>query len=231
MNDYKTITKLFENDEDEIGFRLFKESNIIKLDNNNQGNYNDCNFEFNTKSLSSKIIDYKNSYIETDFTVEIPYDQSNEGKKSVPKLISLKKSYEIVKSLKIQLNNVIILNKTNLNKANLINYVLINSYNSPASYKNILKSSSLTLNIANKKFITKDTNYEKKMIILKLIKKNHFIDFKIPIYLRDISDFFRKLDIIQFAEFQINLELIDNILASSRKNIKYTISNAFLYTE
>ena len=31
MNDYKTITKLFENDQDEIGFRLFKESNIIKL--------------------------------------------------------------------------------------------------------------------------------------------------------------------------------------------------------
>ena len=28
MNDYKTITKLFENDQDEIGFRLFKESNI-----------------------------------------------------------------------------------------------------------------------------------------------------------------------------------------------------------
>ena len=101
MNDYKTITKLFENDQDEIGFRLFKESNIIKLNNNNQGNYDDYNFEFNTKSLSSKIINYNNSYIEIDFTVEIPYDQSDEGKKSVPKLISLKKSYEIVKSLKI----------------------------------------------------------------------------------------------------------------------------------
>ena len=33
MNDYKTITKLFENDQDEIGFRLSKESNIIKLNN------------------------------------------------------------------------------------------------------------------------------------------------------------------------------------------------------
>ena len=31
MNDYKIITKLFENNQDEIGFRLFKESNIIKL--------------------------------------------------------------------------------------------------------------------------------------------------------------------------------------------------------
>ena len=30
MNDSKTITKLFENNQDEIGFRLLKESNIIK---------------------------------------------------------------------------------------------------------------------------------------------------------------------------------------------------------
>ena len=142
MNDYKTITKLFENDQDEIGFRLFKESNIIKLNNNNQGNYNDYSIEFNTKSLSSKIINYNNSYIEIDFTVEIPYDQSDEGKKSIPKLVSLKKSYEIVESLKIQLNNVIISSETNLNRANLVNYVLNNSYNSPASYRNILKSNS-----------------------------------------------------------------------------------------
>ena len=109
MNDYKTITTLFENDQDEIGFRLFKESNIIKL-NNNQGNYNDYNFEFNTKSLSSKVINYNNFYIEIDFTVEIPYDQSDEGKQISSKVIIIKKSYEIAKSLKIQLNNVIISN-------------------------------------------------------------------------------------------------------------------------
>ena len=69
MNDYKTITKFFENDQDEIGFKLFKESNIIKLNNNNQRNYNDYSIEFNTKSLSSKIINYNNSYIEIDSKV------------------------------------------------------------------------------------------------------------------------------------------------------------------
>ena len=35
MKDYKIINKLFENEQDEIGFRLFKESNIIKLSNKN----------------------------------------------------------------------------------------------------------------------------------------------------------------------------------------------------
>ena len=39
MNDYKTITKLFDKGQDEIGFRLFKESNIIKLNNKNNSNY------------------------------------------------------------------------------------------------------------------------------------------------------------------------------------------------
>ena len=48
MNDYKTIRKLFENDQDEIGVRLFKESNIIKLNNKNNNNYDNNQIEFNT---------------------------------------------------------------------------------------------------------------------------------------------------------------------------------------
>ena len=39
MKGYKTITRLFENDQDEIGFRLFKESNIIKLNNKNNNRF------------------------------------------------------------------------------------------------------------------------------------------------------------------------------------------------
>ena len=39
MDNYKTITKLFENDQDVIGFRLFKESNIIKLNNKNNNKF------------------------------------------------------------------------------------------------------------------------------------------------------------------------------------------------
>ena len=100
MNDYKTITKLFENDQDEIGFRLFKESNIIKLNKNNN-NYDSNQIEFNTQSLSSKLINYNNTYIEVEIELKIPFDETDQGKKSIPKLIALKKSYEIVKSLKI----------------------------------------------------------------------------------------------------------------------------------
>ena len=50
MNDYKTIIKLFENDQDEIGFKLFKESNITKLNNKNNNNYTNSQIEFSTQS-------------------------------------------------------------------------------------------------------------------------------------------------------------------------------------
>ena len=34
------LNDLFKNEQDSIGFQLFKKSNIIRLNNNNNGNYN-----------------------------------------------------------------------------------------------------------------------------------------------------------------------------------------------
>ena len=92
------------------------------------------------------------------------YDQ---GKKSIPKLIALKNSYEIVKNLKIQLNNVIISNESNIHRSNLVNFILNNSYNSPSSYRNIKKSNQDTLSITNNKFITKKTYFINRKIMMK----------------------------------------------------------------
>ena len=229
MNDYKTITKLFENDQDEIGFRLFKESNIIKLNNKNNNNYDNNQIEFNTQSLASKIINYSNAYIEVEIELEVPFDETDQGKKSVPKLIALKNSYEIVKILKIQLNNVIISNESNIHRSNLVNFILNNSYNSPSSYRNIRKSNQGTLNITNNKFITKDTYFTKQEDDDEI--KPHYITFKIPIFLKDISDYFRKIDLIQFGEFNINIQLINDIFVTSREGCTHKIKNAYLYTE
>ena len=229
MNDYKTITKLFENDQDEIGFRLFKESNIIKLNNKNNNNYDNNQIEFNTQSLASKIINYSNAYIEVEIELEVPFDETDQGKKSVPKLIALKNSYELVKILKIQLNNVIISNESNIHRSNLVNFILNNSYNSPSSYRNIRKSNQGTLNITNNKFITKDTYFTKKED--EDVIKPHYITFKIPIFLKDISDYFRKIDLIQFGEFNINIQLINDIFVTSREGCTYEIKNVYLYTE
>ena len=59
----------------------------------------------------------------------------------------------------------------------------------------------------------------------------HYITFKIPIFLKDISDYFRKIDLIQFCEFNINIQLIDNIFVTSREGCSYELKNAYLYVE
>ena len=229
MNDYKTITRLFENDQDEIGFRLFKESNIIKLNNKNNNNYDNNQIEFNTQLLGSKLINYSHSYIEIEIELEIPFDDCDQGKKSIPKLIALKNSYEIVKNLKTQLNNVIISNESNIHRSNLVNFILNNSYNSPSSYRNIRKSNQDTLNITNNKFIAKETYFTKREDEDEI--KSHYITFKIPIFLKDISSCCRKIDLIQFGEFNINIQLIDNIFVTSREGCSYDIKTAYLYVE
>ena len=88
-----------------------------------------------------------------------PYDQTDQGKKFVPKLISLKKSFELIEYLRISLNNVIIKNESYVNRSALVNYVLNNAYNDPTSYRNISKAISTGLNITDNQFITKDTYY------------------------------------------------------------------------
>ena len=93
--------------------------------------------------------------------MEIPFDESDQRKKSIPKLIGLRNSFEIVKNLKIELNNVIISNKSNIHRSNLVNFILHNCYNSP-SYRNIRKSNQGTLNIANNTFITKEAYFNKQ---------------------------------------------------------------------
>ena len=95
MNDLRLLENLFEKHNDEIHFELFKRSNIVSINNENQGDYNK-EIVFNTRSLASRLINYKDAYILLKIEVKIPYDDTDQGKKSLPKLISLKKSYELV---------------------------------------------------------------------------------------------------------------------------------------
>ena len=61
--------------------------------------------------------------------------------------------------------------------------------------------------------------------------KFHYVNFKIPKFLRDISDFFKKRDLLKFAEFNIDISFIDKIVISKRDNIKTTIKSCFLCVE
>ena len=56
MNDYLMLNDLFNDKQDSIGFRLFKKSNIIRLNNNDGGVYDSKQMEFNTLNISNKMI-------------------------------------------------------------------------------------------------------------------------------------------------------------------------------
>ena len=150
-------------------------------------------------------------------------------KKSIPKLLYLKKSFEIVKNFKVQLNNVTILNESNINRSSLIDFVLDNPQSESISYKNVKKASTDGLNIINNKFNTKDTYFTKQEDSDEEI--NHFVDFEIPIFLKDISSFFKNIDIIHYGEFNILIDLIDELFVSSRDGITYDIKSAYLIVE
>ena len=231
MNDLRILDDLFEkHNNDEIHFELFKRSNIVSINNENQGDYNK-EIVFNTRSLASLLINYKDAYILLKIEVKIPYDQTDQGKKSLPKLISLKKSFELVEYLRISLNNVIITNESYVNRSSLVNYVLNNAYNDPTSYKNISKAISTGLNITDNQFITKDTYFSPQDDDDDTSNKFLYINFKIPIFLKDISEFFKNVTILKFAEFNISLKFIDNMIISSRENIETTIKSCHLFVK
>ena len=230
MNHLRILENLFEKHDDEIHFELFKRSNIVLINNENNGDYNK-EIVFNTRSLASLLINYKDAYILLKIEVKIPYDPTDVGKKSVPKLISLKKSFELIEYLRISLNNVIITNESYVNRSALVNYVLNNAYNDPTSYRNISKAISTGLNITDNQFITKDTYYSPQDDDEDTSNKFYYINFEIPIFLKDISEFFKNVSVLKFVEFSIGLKFIDNMIISSRKNIVTTIKSCHLFVK
>ena len=173
------------------------------------------------------MINYKDAYILLQIECEVPYDDSDQGKKSIPDIPYLKNSFELIKNLKIQLNNVNISNEVNVNRSSLIDFVLNNSHNESILFRNLSIASSDGLNIENNKFITKDTYGKKENDIT----TNHFIDFEFPIFLKDISSFFNNIDIMHYAEFDILINLIDELFVTNRDGVTYDIKSAHLIVE
>ena len=111
----------------------------------------------------------------------------------------------MVESLRIMLNNAIISNEIDINRSNVVNCIINNGRSYPSSHRNLNKATD-TLSVKNNEFITK-SNYASDGT------KTHDIKFNIPIYLRDISNFFKNLGIVNFAAFDISLSLIENIIS------------------
>ena len=117
----------------------------------------------------------------------------------------------------------------NIDKANLVNYILNNGNNSSTYYRKIKKS--IDLRLTNNKFIIDDNYYDKKEDHTEADYKNHFTEFKIPIFLTDLSDFFRKLYLLQYAEFTIDVTLDEELFVSAIDGISYDIKGCNLFVE
>ena len=140
-----------------------------------------------------------------------------------------------MKSLKISLNNIIISNEANVNRSSIVNYILNNSKNDYADYRNLQINTSVgeDLTIKDNQFISKETYIRDSDIgdDDDISNTFHYVNFKIPIFLKDISEFFKKVDILKYAEFNIDVSFIDKIVISKRANIKTSIKSCFLYIE
>ena len=226
MNDYIILSNLFENKVDMIEFQNFEESNVVRLNNNNRGTYDNNILLFNTQSLSSKLIDYSNAYILVDCSALIRY-VANDTEKEVLNSFTLRNSDDIIQNCKITLNNTIISDEKHCDRANLINFILNNSNTNTFDYRNLKKiTNHENINNDNSRFIIGPHNILTQDNADNTAK--HEIYFKFPIYLKDINDFFRKIDLIEYAEFDINLT-IKNPFIIRRANSTFRINNAFLY--
>ena len=201
MDDIRILENLFNNKHDEIMFKNLEESNIISLNNNNKGDYSNNKLLFNTLQISKKMIDYSKAYILFEVKATIPFVNGDDANNNVnvKNSFSLRNSDDIITDLKILLNNTIISDEIDTDKSNLVNFILHNSNTNKLDYRNLYKTDdSSDLNITNNKFII-TSNFAADNTT------NHEITFKFPIFLKDINNFFRKIDIINFGEFDFQM--------------------------
>ena len=129
MNDIRILENLFNNKHDEITFQNLEESNIISFNNNNKADYSNNKLLFNTLQISKRMIDYSNAYILFEVKTNIPFvngDNANDNA-NVKNSFTLRNSDDIITNLRIILNNVVILDEIDVDKSNLVNFILHNS--------------------------------------------------------------------------------------------------------
>ena len=214
MEDSNQIIQLLNNENTTFKNVSYKSVDGIKLNNINNNSY--YKFTFNTKSITSQLVLYKDAYI----LLEVDIKFGTEANALLTNL-RLKNSYEMVNSLKIQLNQTIITNEDYIYYSNMIPHLLENSKSDDLLYRGIDLHNNITFG----------SNANKNTFMAKV---GDTIKVKIPIFLRDISDYFRQLDFAhEFGEYNISVQIVDQIYynAADMGAISQEIKSAYLYTD
>ena len=189
------IVNLVKSKNEKIENICYKEVYKIKINKEN----GDTPIVFNTKSILSKLVDYSNAYLQFQF--DIKFRSADVCTKAN---LTLKNSYKRISELKIELNDRIISNESNVNYSHIINHLLENSKNDNLIYRNI--------DIHTDVVKYDDTNKD-----IFLTKNGDTMRAVCNVFLKDISNFFKNLHMpLIFSEFNLTLKLVDSIYVTDQ---------------
>ena len=213
MNESNQIIELLNNENTAFKNIPYKSVNRTKLNNNS---FSNNRIRFNTKEISNHLVSYEDAYILLKVDLKFA-EEAN----AVPANIRLKNSYEMINSIKIELNRTIITNEDYVHYSNIIPHLLENSNNDDLLYRAIDLHDNVTFG----------TNVNKNIFIS---NAGDIVTVKVPIYLKDISDYFRQLSFpLEFCEYNISIQVVDEIYykTAAISIESQTIKSAYLYTD
>ena len=216
MNESNQIIELLNNENTTFKNISYKSVNRTKLNNMNNNSFSNNRIRFNTKEISNHLVSYEDAYILLEVDIKF-----KEAANAIPANIRLKNSFEMINSIMIELNRTIISNEDYLYYSNIIPHLLENSKSDDLLY--------IGINLHDK--VTFDTNENKNIFIT---NANDTVTVKVPIYLKDISDYFRQLNFpLEFCDYNISIQVVDEIYyKTTAMNIEsQTIKSAYLFTD
>ena len=209
-SELNNITNLIKSKNEKVENICYKEVHKINLDKRDGNNP----IVFNTKSILTNLVDYSNAYIEFQFDIKFATDAA-----CTKANLTLKNSYERISELKIELNNRIVSNESNVNYSHIINHLLENSKNDDLIYRNIDIHAGVVKYDDTKKdvFLTKNTDTMRVTC---------------NVFLKDISNFFKNLHMpLKFSEFNITFRLVDSIYVTNQTDTSQELVSANLYAD
>ena len=216
MNESNQIIELLNNENTIFKNISYKSLNRNKINNTNNNCFSNNRLKFNTKEISNHLVSYEDAYILLEIDIKFT-EEANAN----PATIRLKNSYKMINSIKIALNRTIISNEDYVYYSNIIPHSLENSKNDDLLYR--------AIDLHDK--VTFATNTNKNIFIT---NANDTVTVKVPIYLKDISDYFRQLNFpLEFCDYDISIQVVDEIYyKTTAMNIEsQTIKSAFLFTD
>ena len=216
MQESNQIIELSNNENTTFKNISYKSVNRTKLNNMNNNSFSNNRIRFNTKEISNHLVSYEDAYILLEVDIKFT-DQAN----ALPSSIRLKNSYEMINSIKIELNRTIISNEDYIYYSNIIPHLLENSKSDDLLYRGIDLHDKVTF----------ETNTNRNILIT---NTNDTVTIKIPIYLKDISDYFKQLTFpLEFCDYDISIQVVDEIYyKTAAMNIEsQTIKSAYLFTD